>query len=95
MHMEESSFLLEAERRAAETGVSLLGVAPGDAGMADGYARASIRLSVRGDYFALLDYLYALEQRGRFAKIDAVRGQVDDGGVFTGVIELWIYARAM
>ncbi len=56
--------------------------------------RAPIRLSVRGDYFSLLDFLYSLEQRGCFVKIDAVQGKTGDGGVFTGTVELWIDARA-
>ncbi len=89
----ESAFLTETEKRAAEAGVVLLGVAPGEAESRDGVTRSSIRLSVRGDYFALMDYLYSLEQRGRFVKIDAVRGKADNVGTFTGTIELWIYAR--
>ena len=56
--------------------------------------RAPVRLSVRGDYFSLLDFLYSLEQRGRFVKIDAVRGKTDNGGVFTGTVDLHIYARS-
>ena len=92
--LDAGAFLLEAEKRAAESGVTLLGVAPGDAGMTGGFATEKMRFSVRGDYFELLDYLYALEQQGRFVKIDAMHGKVEDG-VFKGDIELWIYARAL
>ncbi|MBP3691252.1 MAG: hypothetical protein J6I74_07995 [Schwartzia sp.] len=92
--LDAGAFLLEAEKRAAESGVTLLGVAPGDAGMTGGFAAEKLRLSVRGDYFELLDYLYALEQQGRFVKIDAMHGKVEEG-VFKGDIELWIYARAL
>ena len=92
--LDAGAFLLEAEKRAAESGVTLLGVAPGDAGMADGFATEMLRISVRGDYFALLDFLYVLEQQGRFVKINAMRGAAE-GGDFTGEIELWIYARAI
>ena len=92
--LDAGAFLLEAEKRAAESGVTLLGVAPGDAGTSGGFAAEKLRLSVRGNYFELLDYLYALEQQGRFVKIDAMRGNVEDG-VFKGDIELWIYARAL
>ena len=92
--LDAGAFLLEAEKRAAESGVTLLGVVPGDAGTTGGFATEKLRLSVRGDYFELLDYLYALEQQGRFVKIDAMRGNVEDG-LFKGDIELWIYARAI
>lgn len=91
--LEVGAFLAEAEKKAAAAGVALLGVAPGDAGMADGFAREKLRFSVSGDYFELLDFLYALEQQGRFVKIDVMRGTVE-GGSFKGEIELWIYARA-
>ena len=87
-------FLAEAEKRAADSGIALLGVAPGEPGTAGGFAAEKLRLSVRGDYFALLDFLYALEQQGRFVKIDAMRGKVEDGA-FKGEIELWIYARTL
>ena len=93
--LDGGAFMLEAERRAAESGVQLLGVVPGDGRDAGGLAKAPVRLSVRGDFFSLIDFLYALEQRGRFVKIDAMRGKVDDGGVFAGTVELWIYARAI
>jgi Tfp pilus assembly protein PilO len=92
--LDMGTFLLEMEKRAAESGVTLLGVAPGEPGASEGFATEKLRLSVRGDYFAMLDYLYALEQQGRFVKIDAMRGNVE-GGVFKGEIELWIYARAL
>ena len=92
--LDTGAFLLEAEKSAAESGVTLLGVSPGDAGTMDGFATEKLRLSVRGDYFELLDYLYALEQQGRFVKIDTMRGKVEDGA-FKGDIELWIYARAI
>lgn len=92
--LDQGAFLLEAERRAAETGVRLLGVVPGDGSETGGWAKAPVRLAVSGDYFSLLDFLYSIEQRGRFVKIDAVRGK-NDGGVFTGTVELWIYARAL
>lgn len=58
-----------------------------------GPARQRLRISVRGDYFALLDFLFLLEQGGRFARVEAVRGRVDDAGVFQGTLEVWIYAR--
>lgn len=93
-NLDAGAFLMEAEKRAAESGVTLLGVAPGDTGTTGGFATEKLRLSVRGDYFELLDYLYALEQQGRFVKIDAMRGKVEEG-VFKGEIELWIYARAL
>ncbi len=92
--MDEGAFLAETEKKAAAAGISFLGVAPGDTVKMDGFAGKKLKLSVRGDYFALLDFLYALEQQGRFVKIDAVRGKTDDGGVFTGTVELWIYARS-
>ncbi len=92
--LEAGAFLAETEKKAAASGVVLLGVAPGDAGMADGFATEMLRISVRGDYFALLDFLYVLEQQGRFVKINAMRGAAE-GGDFTGEIELWIYARAI
>ena len=92
--LEAGAFLAVAEKRAAESGVALLGVVPEEPGTAGGFAAEKLRFSVRGDYFALLDFLYALEQRGRFVKIDAVRGKTEDG-VFNGTIELWIYARAI
>lgn len=92
--LDTGAFLAEAEKRAAASGVMLLGVAPGDPGTSGGFATEKLRLSVRGDYFAMLDFLYALEQQGRFVKIEAVRGNVE-GGVFKGEIELWIYARAL
>ncbi len=91
--LEEGVFFTEAEKYAAETGISLLGVASGEAAMAEGYTRKQLKLTVRGEYFALLDFLYALEQRGRFVKIDAVRGKTENGD-FTGTVELWIYAQS-
>ena len=93
--LDRGAFLLETERRAAESGLQLLGVVPGDGSDAGGLAKAPVRLSVRGDFFSLLDFLYSLEQRGRFVKIDAVRGKTDNGGVFAGTVELWIYAREL
>ena len=92
--LDEGAFLAETEKKAAAAGVALLGVAPGDGEEADGFVQKKIRLSVRGEYFALLDFLYAMEQQGRFVKIDAVRGKTDEGGVFMGTVELWIYARS-
>lgn len=92
--LDAGAFLVATEKNAAESGVTLLGVAPGEPGTADGFAAEKLRLSVRGDYFALMDFLYMLEQRGRFVKIDAMRGKVEDGA-FKGEIELWIYARAI
>jgi len=92
--LEAGAFLAGAEKRAAESGVTLLGVVPEEPGTAGGFAAEKLRFSVRGDYFALMDFLYALEQRGRFVKIDAVRGKTEDG-IFNGTIELWIYARAI
>ena len=91
--LETGAFLAETEKKAAAAGVALLGIAPGEDGTADGFAAKKLRLSVSGDYFALMDYLYTLEQQGRFVKIDAMRGAVEDGA-FKGEIELWIYARA-
>ena len=92
--LETGAFLAEMEKKAAAAGVALLGIAPGEDGTADGFAAKKLRLSVSGDYFALMDYLYTLEQQGRFVKIDAMRGTVEDGA-FKGEIELWIYARAI
>lgn len=93
--LEQGAFLTETEKRAAAVGVKLLGVLPGDGAEMGGVVRAPVRLSVRGEFFSLLDFLYSLEQRGRFVKIDAVRGKTDDVGVFTGTVELWIYARSL
>ncbi|MBQ8699064.1 MAG: type 4a pilus biogenesis protein PilO [Schwartzia sp.] len=92
--LETGTFLAEAEKRAASTGIVLLGASPGNPKMTDGLAMEKMRISVRGDYFALLDFLYALEQQGRFVKIDTMRGTVEDG-VFKGDLELWIYARSI
>ena len=92
--LEQGAFLMEAEKRAAAVGIKLLGAVPGDGAETGGVVRAPIRLSVRGDYFSLLDFIYSLEQRGRFVKIDAVRGKTDNGGVFTGTVDLHIYARS-
>ena len=92
--LDAGNFVAEAEKRAAKSGVALLGVVPGEPGTTGGFAAEKLRLSVRGDYFALMDFLYTMEQRGRFVKIDAMRGKVEDGA-FKGEIELWIYARAI
>ncbi|MBR1885837.1 MAG: type 4a pilus biogenesis protein PilO [Schwartzia sp.] len=88
-----NTFLSEAQRQATDAGVVLSALEPGEAEAADGLVRASVRLSVRGDYFAWLDFLYAMEQQGRFVKIDAVRGKADEDGAFSGTIALWVYAR--
>ena len=93
--LEQGAFLMEAEKRAAAAGIKLAGVLPGDGADAGGAVRAPVRLSVSGEFFSLLDFLYSLEQRGRFVKIDAVRGKTDDFGVFTGTVDLWIYARSL
>ena len=92
--LEAGTFFAAAEKHAVESGVALLGVTPGEPGTTSSFATEKLRLSVRGDYFALMDFLYALEQQGRFVKIDAMRGKVEDG-TFKGEIELWIYARAI
>lgn len=92
--LDAGAFLAETEKRATESGIMLLGGAPEEPGLTGDFASEKLRLSVRGDYFAMLDFLYALEQRGRFVKIDAMRGNVEDGA-FKGEIELWIYARAL
>ena len=91
--MDESGFFAETERRAKDAGLELRGIAPEQPALSDGLAREKVRLSVRGEYFALLDFIFALEQRGRFVKIDTLSGDVDDAGVFTGTLTLWIYAR--
>ena len=92
--LDGGAFLAAVEKMAASSGVILLGVLPENARMTDGLAAEKMRLSVSGDYFALLDFLYALEQQGRFVKIDTMRGKVEDG-VFKGDLELWIYARSI
>ena len=90
--LDAGTFLAETEKQAAASGIALLGAAPEDAETTGGFATERLRLSVRGDFFALLDFLYVLEQQGRFVKIDAIRGTIEDG-VLTGTLELRIYAR--
>ncbi len=92
--LELGAFLTETEKYASSTGTALLGALPGTPETWEGFAREKVRFTVRGDYFALLDFLYLLEQSGRFVKIEAVRGKSDNVGVFTGTIDLWIYAKA-
>ena len=93
--MDAGGFFAETERRAKESGLELRGLAPEEPALSDGLARQRVKLSVRGGYFALLDFIFTLEQRGRFVKIDALSGEVDDAGVFTGTLALWIYARTL
>lgn len=93
--MDAGGFLAETERRAKEAALDLRGVSPETPVLSDGFARQRVTLSVRGDYFALLDFIFALEQQGRFVKIDALSGDVNDAGVFSGTLALWIYAREL
>lgn len=89
------NFLDEIEAFSRRAGVSLTGIVPLPAEKSEGLALQRVKISVRGTYFELLDFLYVLEQGGRFTSVEEVRGRADDDGIFSGEIDAVIYAKGL
>ena len=92
-NLSAGAFLLKIDSYAKAADITLSGFTSGAPEIVDGIARERIRLTVKGDYFALLDFVYALEQGGRFVILNAVRGTAGDDGIFTGTIDISIFAN--
>lgn len=90
--MNTGTFLTELQSQSRKSGVRLLKVVPGEEKAYESYKEQWVAVTAKGTYFEWLDFLYLLENDGRFLDIREMKGQSDSAGVYEGVIKVYIFS---
>lgn len=77
--MEQGKFLSMLQQKSLQHGAVLTEVIPGKARNLEQFAELSIETEVCGSYFQLLDFLEAMEQGGRFLRIENTKVKSENG----------------
>ena len=91
-YIEQADFLSALETQANVKGVHILSLSPGNFLQEKGYARQSIALTVRGDYFSLLRYMGAIDEHRRFVNFGTGEIKAAENGLELQT-ELFIFAK--
>lgn len=86
-------FLSELQIYMLRTKIRITGLKPSPPERNEGFFQQKIELGIEGDYFQILDFLRLLEQGTRFTNMKNVSGEVKERGIFSGHIDLYIFAR--
>ncbi len=90
--MGTSAFFGDLEVWAAQSQVRVTGVKPQEIVADGGLFRQRMEVSLEGDYFQILDFLFLLEQGRRFVAVERLSGDVGEAGTFACRAGLSIYA---
>lgn len=95
--LEQGAFLGGLERLALACHLELAGVKPAEAlERPDGLMELPVTVTVRGDYFSLLDFLQGLDAQkagGRFVLVRGLSVRAgDDGGPLSATLQLSVFA---
>ena len=86
-------FLSELQIYMLRTKIRITGLKPLPPERNEGFFQQKVELGIEGDYFQILDFLRLLEQGTRFTNVKNVSGEVKEQGIFSGHIDLYIFAR--
>lgn len=90
--MDSASFLTSLQQWSRKSGVKIKKILPGDEKSFEAYKEQQIVVSASGTYFEWLDFLYLLEQDGRFTDIREMHGKTDKYGQFEGTVMVYIFS---
>ena len=90
--MDSASFLTSLQQWSWKSGVKIKKILPGDEKSFEAYKEQQIVVSASGTYFEWLDFLYLLEQDGRFTDIREMQGKTDKYGQFDGTVMVYIFS---
>ena len=77
--MEQGRFLSLLQQEALRHGVVLAEVRPGSARSTERFAELAVETEICGSYFQVLDFLEAMEQSGRFLRIENTKVKSENG----------------
>lgn len=77
--MEQGRFLSLLQQEALRHGVVLTEVMPGSARSTERFAELAVETEICGSYFQVLDFLEAMEQSGRFLRIENTKVKSENG----------------
>ncbi len=89
-----ASFLIQAEQAAQLSGVQVAEIVPNQAEPKNGYREFSVTMTIKGDYFQILDFFQRLEGMQRFSSAAALAVQVKSG-VIEGKITVQVYTYGL
>ena len=87
-----AEFLTALQQWSRKSGVKVEKILPGEEKTYESYREQLITVTGKGTYFEWLDFLYLLEQDGRFIDIREMQGKTDSMGIFEGTIAVYIFA---
>ena len=89
-----AEFLTSLQQWSRKSGIKIEKILPGEEKTYEAYREQQIVVTGKGTYFEWLDFLYLMEQDGRFIDIREVHGKADKTGVFEAVVTVFIFAAA-
>ena len=92
--LDSADFLTSLQQWSRKSGIKVEKILPGEEKTYEAYREQQIMVTGKGTYFEWLDFLYLLEQDGRFIDIREMHGKADDTGVFEATIAVCIFATA-
>lgn len=90
-NMSMGEFLVELERTAEASKVQIGQVQPAQAIQRNGYQETLITMTVRGDYFMVLDFLRRIEGGKRFLALSSISLQSKSGDFLEGKLTVLVY----
>lgn len=93
-HIDSADFLTSLQQWSRKSGIKIEKILPGEEKTYEAYREQQIMVTGKGTYFEWLDFLYLLEQDGRFIDIREMHGKADKTGVFEATIAVCIFAAA-
>ena len=90
--MAVADFISATEHMATQSKTVLIGIRPEQPISCQEYFMQTIKITVRGDYFQMLDFLYSMEQGVRFVNVKNMRIHSNDDGYLECQLDVRIYA---
>lgn len=88
------TFIVETEKNARISGLQIIEVIPSQLNPRNGYHEISVTMTIKGNYFQLLDFFHRLEGMQRFSSVTAVAVQAKSG-LIEGKITIQVYADGL
>lgn len=89
-----AEFLVLTEQAAQLSSVQIADIVPNQTNFKSGYREISVTMTIKGNYFQMLDFFYRLEGMQRFSSAAALAVQVKSG-LIEGKITARVYAYGL
>lgn len=88
------NFIVETEKNARISGVQIIEIIPSQFNQKNEYHEISVTMTIKGNYFQMLDFFHRLEGMQRFSSVTAVAVQAKSG-LMEGKITIQVYAYGL